>query len=396
MKTFILFILILISNLNLKAQADLDVSLHSKILNSERKIKIHLPKSYEKDTDKTYPLILVLDAEHTFYFTVGNTEIKYDPDPDFEIIPETIVVGIYQNYSLDGTTYNYVRGKDCGWDNETGKFSKSSAKFYNFIENELLTFLSKNYRIGEFKSILGHSLTASFVGSVILENDSNFDAYILLSPNFLDFKGNLFDNIEKGRQKKLVYLCTSDYDLSDHKASIAKLNDEHFSTSNFVKTIYEFQNFENEDHISLISRSMPFAVEHIFKLYQPINGLDEDVFFSIKNKRDYLYNLYENSNRLYGTSRKIRDTDLEDLADLAIERKDWLTLKEIADFDIKLHPNSETGYYSRARFEENYNKDLKSALEFFKIGFSKLEPEVINKNYWYKEIERVEKLISKE
>ena len=112
MRKFKLLLLFLVLGLNLNAQTDFDVTLNSKILDTERKIKIHLPKSYEEDTDKTYPLILVLDAEHTFYFTVGNTEIMYDPDPDFEIIPETIVVGIYQNYSLDGTTYNYVRGTD--------------------------------------------------------------------------------------------------------------------------------------------------------------------------------------------------------------------------------------------------------------------------------------------
>ena len=395
MKSFKLLLLFLVLGFNSNAQNDFDISLNSKILETERKIKIHLPKSYEKNKEKNYPMILVLDAEHTFYFTVGNTEIMYDPDPDFEVIPETIVVGIYQNYSLDGTTYNYVRGSDASWDRKTGEFSKSSSKFYDFIENELLVYLIDKYRIGEFKAILGHSLTASFIGSIILEKNNNFDAYILLSPNLLDFKSNLFDNIENGIQNKLVYLCTSDYDMTGHKSSITKLNDEHFSISDFEKTHYKFQIFKDENHISLINRSIPFAIEHIFKLYQPINSLDEEAFFSNENKIDFLNNLYESSNQLYGTNRKIRDTDLEELADIAIKRKDWLALKEIADLDIKLHPNSETGYYSRARFEENYNKDLKLALKYFKKGYSKLEPEVMNKADWYKEIERVEKLIEK-
>jgi predicted alpha/beta superfamily hydrolase len=395
MKSFKLLLLFLVLGFNSKAQNDFDISLNSKILETERKIKIHLPKSYEKNKEKNYPMILVLDAEHTFYFTVGNTEIMYDPDPDFEIIPETIVVGIYQNYSLDGTTYNYIRGSDASWDRKTGKFSKSSSKFYDFIENELLVYLTDNYRIGEFKAILGHSLTASFIGSIILENDNNFYAYILLSPNLLDFKSNLFDNIENGIQNKLVYLCTSDYDMTGHKSSINKLNEEYFSISDFEKTHYKFQTFKDENHISLINRSIPFAIEHIFKLYQPINNLDEKAFFSNENKIDFLNNLYESSNQLYGTNREIRDTDLEELADIAIKRKDWLALKEIADLDIELHPNSETGYYSRARFEEIYNKDLKSALIFFKKGYSKLEPEVLNKVDWYEEIERVEKLIEK-
>jgi len=318
----------------------------------------------------------------------------YDPDPDFELIPESIVVGIYQNYSLDGTSYNYIRGIDSDWNKETGLFSKSSAKFYDFIENELLAYLSNNYRIGNFKALLGHSLTASFVGSVILENIDNFDAYILLSPILSDFKENLFDTIENGGQEKLVYLSTAEYDMPNHKLSINKLNGKHFSVTDYKKVIYEFQSFDNENHMSLINRSVPFAIEHIFKLYNPINAIDEDAFFKSKNKIEFLSNLYKNASKLYGINREIRDTDLEDLADLAIDREDWLTLNEIADLNIKLHPHSETGYYSKARFEENYNKDLKTALKLFKKGFSKIEPEVNNKDYWYKEITRVEKLLS--
>lgn len=396
MRTFKLLVLLILLSSNLNAQTDSNISVNSKVLETERKIKVHLPKSYETSKDKTYPLILVLDAEHTFYFTIGNTEIMYDPDPDFEQIPETIVVGIFQNYSLDGTDYNYVRGSDASWDTNTGKFSKSSKKFYEFIKNELLPYLEKNYRIGEFKSLLGHSLTASFVASTMLENDTVFDAYVLLSPNLLDFNETLFDKIENGDQKKLVYLSTSDNDLEGHKASIDKLNDGYFSKREYKKTIYEFQNFQDENHMSLISRSIPFAIEHIFKLYQPINDTTIEKFFSSNDKINFLTELYEITNSFYGTNRPIRDTDLEDLADLAIEREDWLTLKEIADFDIQLHPNSETGYYSRARFEEKYNKDLKTALKFYKKGYSKLEPEVVNNEYWYKEIIRVEKLISEE
>jgi predicted alpha/beta superfamily hydrolase len=85
----------------------------------------------------------------------------YDPDPDFEIIPETIIAGIYQNYSMDETTYNLIRGKDAMWNKDTGMFSKNSKLFNGFITEELLPYLKSNYKIGEFSAILGGSLTAS-------------------------------------------------------------------------------------------------------------------------------------------------------------------------------------------------------------------------------------------
>lgn len=396
MKNSILLLLVVILSYNLNTQTDLNIYLNSKILDTERKIKIHLPKSYEENTNKNYPLILVLDAEHTFYFTVGNTEIFYDPDPDFELVTETIVVGIYQNYSLDGTTYNYVRNYDASWDNDTDKFSDSSAKFYDFVKNELVQYLNKNYRIGNFKAILGHSLTASFVSSMLLENDDVFNAYIMLSPNWEDFNDTLFDAIDAKKQTKLVYTSTASNDAPGHLSSILNLHNNYFSKKIFENINYEYNYFEDEGHMSLISRSIPFALEHIYSLYNPINNIKIEDFISSENKIEFLNSAYEKSNQLYGTNRLLRDSDLELLADLAIDSENWKILKEISDINIKYFPNLQTGYFTRAVYEEKYNKDLKTALKFYKLSLKNLEKSITSRFFWVNEIKRVEKLLADE
>lgn len=123
------------------------------------------------------------------------------------------------------------------------------------------------------------------------------------------------------------------------------------------------------------------------------NILSED-FLSSGNKVQFLDDLFKSSNDLYGANRKIKNSDFYDLADLAIQAKDWQALKEIADLNIQLFPNTETSYYSRAKYEEEYNQDLNKALEYYKKGYANLPKEVTNKNYWYKEIVRMEKLLS--
>ena len=45
----------------------------SNILENSRNIKIYLPKGYEKDSLKNYPLTIVLDAEYLFDTYVGNS-----------------------------------------------------------------------------------------------------------------------------------------------------------------------------------------------------------------------------------------------------------------------------------------------------------------------------------
>lgn len=396
MRTAKLFILLMILGLNLNAQSDFDISINSKILETERKIKIHLPKSYENSDDKTYPLILVLDSENTFYFTVGNTEIMYDPDPDFELIPEAIVVGIYQNYSMDETTYNLIRGKDAMWNENTGMFSKNSKLFSGFVTEEVLPYLKSNYKIGEFKAILGWSLTASFISSMLLENDHHFDAYILLSPNWVNFNQSIFDHIEKGIDKKFVYVSTSEYDLQGHRKSITELQLKYFSKQTFKNVEYLYNDFKGEHHTSLVNRSMPYAVKHIFSLYKPVNQIDLQAFMISSDKMKFLEEVYKSSNSFYGTKRTFTDLDFEEFADLAIEEKNWQALKEISKINIKIFPKLQTGYFYRAVYEENYNKDLKTALKYYKLSYQNIAKGIREdgKAYWLDDIKRVEKLLS--
>lgn len=68
-------------------------SIHSKTLNEERKILVHVPESnseekfYEK---KKYPVVYVLDGDIHFYSVVGMLREM----SSFGVCPEMIVVGI--------------------------------------------------------------------------------------------------------------------------------------------------------------------------------------------------------------------------------------------------------------------------------------------------------------
>jgi hypothetical protein len=80
---------------------------------------------------------------------------------------------------------------------------------------------------------------------------------------------------------------------------------------------------------------------------------------------------------------------------LAIEEQNWLALKELSEINTKLFPDLQTGYFSRAVFEENYNKDLKTALEHYKLSYENIAKGIRNdsRRYWLDEIKRVEKLL---
>ena len=66
--------------------------IYSAKLNSDREITIQLPRDYDLDKEKRYPLFLVFDGDYLFEVVSGNVDyMSFWGD-----IPESIVVGINQ------------------------------------------------------------------------------------------------------------------------------------------------------------------------------------------------------------------------------------------------------------------------------------------------------------
>lgn len=65
------------------SQLVIDKTITSEYLQDSREIKIYLPEGYEIETEKNYPLAVVLDAEYMFDLYVGNSVLfaKKDKAP---------------------------------------------------------------------------------------------------------------------------------------------------------------------------------------------------------------------------------------------------------------------------------------------------------------------------
>ena len=97
-----------------------------------RQVKIQLPRNYESNKDKDYPVIVVLDADYLFEPVAGNVDYySY-----WEDMPQAIVVGIMQPDRMADTQYDETNFLPVG----EGKL------FFDFIGSELFPWLSKKYR----------------------------------------------------------------------------------------------------------------------------------------------------------------------------------------------------------------------------------------------------------
>ncbi len=123
--------LILYFFINISFSQTIYDSFESEFLNESRELKIQLPRNYDYNTKKDYPLIIVFDGDYMFEAVSGSIDyLSYWGD-----IPESIIVGVNQ---IDS------RYDDCSvLDNIDYIPISSSANFFDFISQELIPFFDK-------------------------------------------------------------------------------------------------------------------------------------------------------------------------------------------------------------------------------------------------------------
>jgi predicted alpha/beta superfamily hydrolase len=145
--------------------------INSKVMNEDRIIMIGVPDDYAT-SNKKYPVLYLLDAQWGFSSTVQT--LGWLSNPRYGMIPQTIVVGIHTevNRTRDLTP---TSNKE---DNSGG----NADKLYQFVKEELIPFVDKNYRTYNHRIIGGASLGGLFVMHAFERDPQLFNGYLSMSP----------------------------------------------------------------------------------------------------------------------------------------------------------------------------------------------------------------------
>jgi len=120
-------------------------------------IRVHLPPSYHTELERTYPLVLTLDANYWFDETSSlSNGFRIAPGGLVEVIDALVAAGMVPEVILVGVGYpeELQRWRD---------FHGSPSPFFGFLRGELLPALKNQYRISDGDTVLfGHSSGAAF------------------------------------------------------------------------------------------------------------------------------------------------------------------------------------------------------------------------------------------
>ena len=344
------FVILLLLSCNLSFSQTIYESIESEALGTTRELKIQLPRNYEANEDQAYPLIIVFDGDYLFEVVAGNVDYySYWKD-----MPDAIVVGVNQ---IDS------RADDCTISVENFLPHKKGAQFYDFVVTELIPFVTENYRSLDFKIAIGHGKTANFINYFFFKKSPVFSAFIALSPELASYmQENLTRQFSiEQKRKSFYYLSTASQDLKQNKKEAVELNTQ-LSVLENSNLYYSFDNFEGATHYSLVTHSIPKALEGIFSEFQPISRSEyKNKILPLETSPvDYLINKYDAINEVFGVEKQILVNDFRAIA-TAIEKTEQYELyKDLGNIAKDQHPGTILAPFYLARYYEESGKYKKA------------------------------------
>lgn len=263
------------------------VQLTSEALGETRDLLIRLPKGYEKTTH-TYPVMVVLDGNSHFHH-VGNavTLLKQRGR-----MPDALVVGIPNKGN---------RNRDLG----SGK-----ERFKQFIRDEVMPMINKNYRTSGQAVLFGHSMAGGFALHTLATQPDLFQDIIAASPSIQAADATLLIELPKllGRHAKnsrSLYLTRTS--LAEEGPALTKAFDQLVAMlEEKAPPALRWRRdiIPNQSHMTTPYLTAYAGLSMIFRDYQ---------FPSLANHREYkdfggwdgIKNHYAQRSLKYGTPTKI-------------------------------------------------------------------------------------------
>lgn len=169
--------------------------LTSTIFDTIRDITVLVPANYDREPNKKYEVLYVLDAQNDRLFNLTTSMADYLDGNDF--IP-TIIVGIKSKDRWNEflakpkhqETYNMV----LGYFGKNYKFGNADM-LADYLQKEIFPFIEKTYRTLPRRIAAGHSLGGTFLTYCAVTRPQMFDATLCISPNLAFDKESMLEKV---------------------------------------------------------------------------------------------------------------------------------------------------------------------------------------------------------
>lgn len=373
----LLLILFFISSVTLYSQETDSIrnntiydKIYSDKLSTEREITIQLPRNYNLDEEKRYPVFIVFDGDYLFEIVSGNVDyMSFWGD-----IPEAIVVGINQ---ID-SRYNDTSVVD----NINFTPISSTANFFEFVSQELIPYINKNYRTTNFRVAVGHERTANFINFFLIKKVPIMNGYIAVSPKYTKkMKEYLAQYLISSSQNIYYYLSTSNEDFQSISEDVLDFN-QRLDSLNNENIHYKFQNLVIPSHYTLPAYTIPYSIEDMFSIYKDINRIEYDsIILKLETSPvKYLEEKYEKIKNHFGVIKEMSINDFIAVEQYIDEKEKFHFFKDLAKLATSKYRETILPSYYMGRFYEETG-DTEKAMHIYRSAYNMDDIAGITKEY---------------
>ncbi|MCP4215704.1 MAG: alpha/beta hydrolase [bacterium] len=178
-------------------------TMRSEEVNDRFKIVVYLPRDYDKNSEKSYPVIYQLDGNIHGRFT-ANLMARFSCNGS--VSTEAIVVGIgyffngWGNNKVRDYTYPPPKSRSGFWGREG---AGGGLKFHTFLKDRLIPYIDSLFRTDNTRygrTLMGHAIGGYFVlftmlseYQIELTGSAPFKNFIAVSPSIFYAREYLFD-----------------------------------------------------------------------------------------------------------------------------------------------------------------------------------------------------------
>ncbi len=334
-------------------------------LQERRDVFYYVPEDYTPD--KTYPLVIVLDAERLFDQVVA-TSRYYSA---YQGMPEALIVGIGQKGDQ--------RWMDCEFEEGSGLPTDKGKNFYEFIGLELIPYMVSAYNVAPFKMIVGYDITGNFGNYYLFKEKSLFNSYISISPLLAPEMENRVPMRLADLDQKLFYHLILEGTSSDDNRNVQELHKK-LSALGKEGLTYYFDQYEESDEVSVATFGLGKAWSRTFEIFKPISPREyrEKLLTSDGLVFDYLQNKYSTIEELFGFKKDIELNDIMAVYAGIRKKDDYQSLKPLSDLCKEAFPETMLGFYFEGEYYEEIGEP-KKALRTFEKAFGMDEIDFLTK-----------------
>lgn len=338
-----------------------DTVCKSQYLGYDKVISVIVPKEFQRNTKKTFPLIIIFDSQNTRSYKYLQSTIDYLTSNDQ--IPASVIIGVESpmNKRFKETDLPSSNPSSLGYKNE------------KFVFDELVPLAKRLYSASEFLLLIGHSRCGYFSTYLLTQESKKLNAVISISPFYTQNNVDLIDSLSSlyKREKldhKIYYIYSAGADFQDDFKRMETLTELFRNTGSNIRSKGFY--FPEADHNVTPGLTAGVGLYEVFEFWRK----EQDIFLTSKNTDLKLKPVAENSIlNHYGTAVSLSLGVLNGKGWQLYNDKNYPKAIEVWMIMLGEYPNFSEGYLAIMQAQKALSISIQETTRLFKSSLEQSE-----------------------